>query len=140
MLNRFNSLTGLPKGATFAVSADSSIALPLVTCLYNYLGMVPVAVKLAETVDCFSDELNVFLRNIGCQDAWNADMAGAAPDIVFGSEADISRLRLAGHPFTGIDISLPASSHIHVVEKSFMGAQGTLYLMEKIINGLFRRM
>ncbi|MCP4118818.1 MAG: hypothetical protein GY737_26175 [Desulfobacteraceae bacterium] len=140
VLNRFNSLTGLPKGATFAVSADASIALPLVTWLYNYLGMVPVAVKLAETVDDFADELNAFLRKIGCLDAWNADMAGTAPDIVFGSEADISRLRLTGHPFTGIDISLPAASHIHVVEKSFMGAQGTLYLIEKIINGLFRAM
>ncbi len=140
VLNRFNSLTGLPKGATFAVSADSSIALPLVTWLYNYLGMVPVAVKLAETVDCFVDGLNAFLHRIDCADALNADMAGATPDIVIGSEADISRQRLAGYPFSGIDISLPAASHIHVVEKSFMGAQGTLYLIEKIINGLFRGM
>lgn len=140
VLNRFNSLTGLPKGATFALAADSSIALPLVTWLYNYLGMVPVAVKLAETVDCFADELTAFLHRIGCEESLNADMAGAGPDIVIGSQADISRQRLAGYPFAGIDISLPAASHIHVVEKSFMGAKGTLYLIEKIINGLFRGM
>ncbi|MBI9088386.1 MAG: hypothetical protein JEZ12_04160 [Desulfobacterium sp.] len=140
VLNRFNSLTGLPKGATFALVADASIALPLVTWLYTYLGMVPVAVKFVETVDCFADALTAFLHRIDCADALNADIVAATPDIVLGSQADISRQRLAGYPFAGIDISLPAASHIHVVEKSFMGAQGTLYLIEKIINGLFRKM
>lgn len=36
-LSRFNALTGLPRGATFALIADGSIALPLTRWLYEYL-------------------------------------------------------------------------------------------------------
>ena len=41
-VKRFNSLTGLPKGATFAVHAPPSVAGPLRGWLHDYLGMVPV--------------------------------------------------------------------------------------------------
>jgi len=41
-VKRFNSLTGLPKGATFTVQAPPSVAVPLRRWLHDYLGMVAV--------------------------------------------------------------------------------------------------
>jgi hypothetical protein len=41
-VKRFNSLTGLPKGATFAIHAPPSVAAPLRRWLHDYLGMVAV--------------------------------------------------------------------------------------------------
>lgn len=135
-LNRFNALSGLPKGATFGVCADTSLVLPLVKWLYQYLGMVPVSVVPGEALPDYEKEIRAFLREIDCKEAWQAAPEDAAPDVFFGSETLISRLRFSGRPFTGIDIALPAGTYQHVIPKKYMGAQGALYLIEKIINGL----
>ncbi len=136
-LNRFNALTGLPKGATFAIDADASLALPLVTWLYDYLGMVPVSVRVNAGVPALLDKIKIFLHKIHCDEAWQAEVGqGAPPDVVFGNGAVIARYRLAGRPFTGIEISLPAGTYQHVIPKTYMGPQGCLYLIEQIINGL----
>ncbi len=54
-----------------------------------------------------------------------------------GSEFFISRLRLRGLPVIGIDIALPGNGYIDVIQKTILGARGALYLLEKIINGLY---
>jgi len=150
-LNRFNALTGLPKGATFAVNADASQALPLVTWLYEYLGMVPVSVRVDAGTPDLIDAIKSFLGKINCKNAWQADPVCRTngdfgnherhedyepPDVVFANGAAIARLKLSGHPFTGIEISLPTSNYQHVIPKTYMGPQGGLYLIEQIINGL----
>ena len=135
-LNRFNTLTGLPKGATFGVDGDASMALPLVTWLYEYLGMVPLSVRVNTENTQSTDNLKSFLQKIDCAGAWQADMAHETPDVVFGSGAVIARLKLSGNPFTGIELSLPAGTYQHVIPKAYMGCQGALYLIERIINGL----
>ena len=137
VLSRFNSLTGLPKGATFAINADPSMALPLTKWLYCWLGMVPVSVCTGDTNnDYYSDMLQNFLSDTGCGNAWNIDAANVMPDVAFGSEIFISRLRLCGMPVLGIDISLPGNGYMDVIQKSLLGVRGTLYLLERIINGL----
>ncbi len=139
-LNRFNALTGLPKGATFAVEADASIALPLVTWLHEYLGMVPVCVRVPRKSGAseFAEKVKDFLEGIHCEAAWRAEPDHGPPDVVFGSGALITRLRLSGQPFTGIEISLPKSIYQHVIPKAYMGPQGALYLIEQMINGLVK--
>ncbi len=135
-LNRFNALTGLPKGATFAVDADASLALPLVTWLYKYLGMVPVGVQVGHGVPELEQKIKIFLDGIDCTGAWQADPTLGSPDVVFGSGVRVARYRLTGRPFTGIELSLPTGGYHHVIPKAYMGAQGALYLVERIINGL----
>jgi len=135
-LNRFNALTGLPKGATFAVDGDASLALPLATWLYEYLGMVPVSIRVNTGLPESMDKIESFLQAIDCAEAWQATMENETPDVVFGSGAVISRLGLCGDPFTGIELSLPVGTYQHVIPKTYMGTQGGLYLIERIINGL----
>lgn len=135
-LSRFNSLTGLPGGATFALHADGSTALSLTRWLYEYLGMVPTAVSVSEATEDQPAEIRRYLTRIGCADAWEADLSGLEPDLVFGGEGFISLFRTEGMPVAGIDIALPGSGDVEVIPKCQLGATGALWLLERILNGL----
>ncbi len=136
ILSRFNALTGLPRGATFALIAGGSIALPLTRWLYDYLGMVPVAVILQEATSDCAPALNQFLRDIDCQSALNADLSTVEPDLVFSGEGVIGRFRACGVPVGGIDIALPGNGAIEIIDRCQLGATGALWLLERILNGL----
>ena len=133
-LNRFNALTGLPKGAAVAVEADASIALPLVTWLYQYLGMVPVSVHAPNGLAATRARLKAFLASIHCNDAWQS--TSGPPDLAFGSGGFIARLKLAHPHVAGIELALPSAGYQHVIPKTYMGPEGSLYLIEQIINKL----
>jgi len=135
-LSRFNSLTGLPRGATFALRADGGAALPLTRWLYDYLGMVPEAVSTAEATRDQSETLARYLADIGCADAWNAETGRIGPDLVFGGEDFISRFSGRGLPVVGIDIALPGGGQMDVVPKCQVGPTGALWLLERILNGM----
>ena len=135
-LSRFNSLTGLPKGATFALKADGSIALPLTRWLYDYLGMVPVGVSTNDAVSEHRKLLRNFLKEIRCADAWDSDGADRAPDLVFGDEGFIGRFRARGLPVFGIDIAMPGGGNLEIIPRCAVGASGTLWLLERILNGM----
>ena len=137
VLSRFNSLTGLPKAATFAVSAESSVAYPLTKWLYTYLGMVPVSIRVSGEKGIYNKPLLEFLLSINLGEVLNRGPDLVAPDVVFADEMTISRLRLRGLKFVGIDICLPGSSHIDVIPKIILGPGGALYLLELILNGLY---
>ena len=139
ILSRFNSLTGLPRGATFALITDGSIALPMTRWLYEYLGMVPVSVIVQErTPDCAA-ALTRFLTAIDCQSALNADLSTVQPDLVFGGEGVIGRFRARGIPIGGIDIALPGSAAIEIIDRCQLGATGSLWLLERILNSLLEQ-
>lgn len=135
-LNRFNALTGLPKGAGFGVQGEASFALSLVQWLHSYLGMVPLAVHLTDGTTEKRNALAAYLDSIGCEEALGRSIGQCMPEVVFGSGALIARLRLQQRPFTGIETSLPVSGYQHVIPKKTMGAEGALFLIEMIINGL----
>jgi nitrogenase molybdenum-iron protein alpha/beta subunit len=135
-LSRFNSLTGLPKAAGFALRADGSVALPLTQWLYDYLGMVPVAVALEESTPGQAAGLRAYLEGIGCADAWQAAAAESMPDVVFGGEDFIGGFRARGLPVVGIDLALPARAGIELIPRCSLGAAGALWLLERILNGM----
>ncbi len=135
-LNRFNALTGLPKGAGCGVQGDASFVLPLVQWLHSYLGMVPLALELTDGTDQMVDTLKQYLATIGCRESLHLDITQTQPEVVFGSGALLSRMRLLPKPFIGIETALPVRGYHHVIPKKTMGAGGALYLIEQIINGL----
>ena len=135
-LSRFNSLTGLPKGATFALKADGSIALPLTRWLYDYLGMVPVSVSANDAVTEQRESLRNFLEEIGCAAAWESDAADCVPDLVFGDEGFIGRFQARGLPVFGVDIAMPGGGNMEIIPRCIVGASGALWLLERILNGM----
>lgn len=135
-LSRYNSLTGLPRGASFAIRADASLTLALTRWLYEYLGMVPVAVETEESLPEQEAQLRDFLDSIGCGEAWKAKRGQRIPDLVFGGEGYICEYRALGQPVSGIDIALPARGTVEILPRSLLGHTGALWLLERILNGL----
>jgi nitrogenase molybdenum-iron protein alpha/beta subunit len=135
-LARFNALTGLPKGATFAVQADPSTAFALTRWLYTYLGMIPIAVKTTGNGSDFCEQLRVYLNEIGCSDAWQVDLTQSAAEVVIADGNTIARVRGNGSRAANIEVGLFARGYMDVIPKSILGAEGALYLVEQIINGL----
>jgi nitrogenase molybdenum-iron protein alpha/beta subunit len=139
ILARWSGLTGLPKGVTFSIQADASIALPLTQWLYAYLGMIPAAVMVKPSQDDrLSKKLQAYLDEIDCASAWHTTMEDAASEVVIADEHAIMLMqqsaRSRGTHVVGI--SLSGGETVDVIPKSLLGAQGALYLVERIINGL----
>ncbi len=136
VLSRFNSLTGLPAGAAFALQADGSAALSLAKWLYYYLGMVPEGIFFEEYSPKHEKEAKRFLEETGCPGAWNPDPGKIFPDMVFGGEAFISRFAGAGINAAGVITGLPAGGFMEIIDRCHMGAAGALWLLEEILNAM----
>lgn len=138
-ISRFNALTGLPKGATFALQAEGSLAYPLTRWLHGYLGMVPLAVRLGDEASAYAQPLREYLATIDCAAAWGASLDDhQAPDVVVGSHALIAQARSGGRPVAGVEVALPGGSYLDVVPKKLLGAEGALFIVEQVLNGLHR--
>lgn len=102
-LARISSLTGLPKGARFAVFGTPALKRGYSTFLKEYFGMT----------ESEND-----------------------PEIVLADGNTIARMKAEGKRFSGIEISLPSIGYIDVIDKTHLGASGSLFLIEQILNGL----
>ena len=114
-LARLSSLTGLPKGAPFAVYGTPAQKRGYSAFLREYLGMEDVS-GIPE------DEAAEYQNN-------NPD-----PDIVLADGNTIAMMKAEGKKFSGIEISLPTIGYIDVIEKTHLGAEGGLFLIEQILN------
>jgi nitrogenase molybdenum-iron protein alpha/beta subunit len=137
-IKRLNSLTGLPKGATFAIRAPASVALGLSEWLHDYLGMVPVAVVATDPDSPLRDALHESLAVRGKPDAANSEHLAEA-DCIFADGATLAACLEADAGRRGIEIALPSMGYVDVVDKCVLGAQGALHLLEWIVNALFDR-
>lgn len=135
-ISRFHSLTGLPKGASFAVKADSSIALPLTKCLYYYMGMVPVAVKVCSGGDIEQEQmLKEFLTQIDFENAWDCFPGEESADIVIADGHTVGLMRERELCRGGVEISMPSEGRLEFLPRTHVGTAGMLFLLEVILNG-----
>jgi len=136
-LSRYHSFSGLPKGTSFSIKAEASLAYPLALWLYSYLGMVPLAVK---TLPGGSPEieasLRAFLKEKGFEKAYDREPEYEKADIAFADGYTLGFLKGMGCCKAGIEISTPAEGHIDFIPKTYLGVEGTLRLLEEIINGI----
>jgi nitrogenase molybdenum-iron protein alpha/beta subunit len=137
-IKRFNSLSGLPKGATFSVQAPASVARPLTTWLHDYLGMIPVD-DGAQGSAVPTGLIAAAMGPEGTAPGPLADVPLAdvpVADVVLADGATIARLRAAGSTAVGVEIALPSGGRIDVVPRCLLGAQGALFLLESVLNAL----
>jgi nitrogenase molybdenum-iron protein alpha/beta subunit len=136
-ISRFHSVSGLPKGASFSIQAESSLAFSLTYWLYSYLGMAPLAVKLLPGIDPETERsLRSFLMEKGFCEAWDRDISLESVDIAFADSRTVQLLKANGSCKVGIEISLPDRGYIDFTPKTYLGVSGALSLLEEIINGL----
>ncbi len=138
-LSRYNSLTSLPRGATFSIQADGAMTLALTQWLYHYLGMVPLAVACHEATREQSLLLQRFVQDIDCTASLSPQSVEHRPDLALGSEVFLSGFRAQGLDIAGIDIALPDSGMVEVTPRCLVGNSGTLWLLERILNELLKK-
>lgn len=134
-LSRVNSLTGLPKGARFAVHGTSAQCLGYVRFLVSYFGMVADAVSVLDD-GADNAKLRRFLAEYGMQQALQKDILDTNAEIVFADGNIIAMLKVKNLAFSGIEISLPTLGYTDVVPKTHLGISGGLLVCEQVINGL----
>lgn len=99
--------------------------------------MVPLAVQVSgDTDNALARETHAHLRMIGCEEAWNADLDSEPCDLVFANGPIVANAIAEGLAAAGIEISLPGTDRIDVVPKALLGPDGTLFLLEQILNEL----
>jgi len=137
-LSRYNSITGLPKGATFSINADPSVAYPLTKWLYSYLGMMPIAITSTHVGATKIDKkLTNFLEEINCSNAREINIPDVISDIIFADGNTIAMMQGKEITRVGIEIALPSSGYINIIPRTLLGTNGALYILEQIVNGLF---
>lgn len=136
-ISRLHSLTGLPRGTTFAIEGPSSGLYAYTDFLLNYMGMVPNVLCSTEgDPRLFSHKLSGLLEGHGLEQALGRNIYETQSDLVFSSGDTISQLKLKNHIFSGIETELPSLGYIDVLPKTHLGIQGALLLTEQILNGM----
>lgn len=136
-ISRFHNEAGYPKGASFAVRADSSFALPLVRWLYDYLGMLPVSIELMPGEDCEAKRnLIEFLESVHLREALAADPETKMPDIYFSDGISGKHLVSSGKCRRAVEIYNRTTSDIEFIEKALLGGEGAFYILEQVFTTL----
>ncbi|MEL7564913.1 MAG: nitrogenase component 1 [Dehalobacterium sp.] len=136
-LSRFNSVTGLPGRARFSLKAHPAMAYALTKWLCRYLNMIPVAIEVEDSDNSYlTKRLYSFLMETGFAAAAKNSVAATDTDLVFADGNTIAQLQLNKISCTGIEISLPSLGYLDVMEKTHLGVEGALLLVEQILNGL----
>lgn len=136
-ISRLHSMTGLPRGATFSIEAPSSALLAYTDFLFTYLGMIPECiVPLEGDPGLFSTGMMDFLAAHHLESSYQRNIDDAKSDILLANGNTIAQYALAGHKFSGIEIELPSMGYIDVIPKTHLGVQGSLLLVEQVLNGM----
>lgn len=138
-LSRLNSLSGLPKGAKFAVHGTASQCLGYARCLIQYFGMVADSINVLDSAESGSpafQQLQRLLEASGMASALEKDVLRTDAELVFADGNIIAQLKARHHSFSGVEISLPSLGYTDVVPKTHLGLSGGLLLCEQVINGL----
>jgi nitrogenase molybdenum-iron protein alpha/beta subunit len=138
LISRFNSLTGLPKGSTFAIRGDPSLTYPITRFLHSYLGMVPECVEssgVSPRSPCW-EHLERYLESNDLENSLRTSMRKVRADLVLGDGNLVSSMVAMKKAVAGITISLPLNQSIDLVGRPMLGLRGTLHLLENVLNGL----
>ena len=122
----------LPKGRTFSLAADESLALPIIKFLYEYLGMVPVAV----TIENPTGETEKYLQTQQLTVSNNVWQTTA--DLFLGDGNTISTLLFQELVRSGIAVVSPGLRQVAIQAEPVLGLGGTLRLLDGVLNALVR--
>jgi len=124
-----------PRGSTFSISSESSLAYAVTEFLYSYLGMVPVAVNTG--LDRSFDE-----KFRAAFDDWdlevNDDVFNIPADVVLGDGCLIATLMQRNMVLGGVDVSRPGLFNMNFIERPVLGLGGTMRLLDSVLNILER--
>jgi len=139
-LSQIYQACGLPKGAGFAVEGTLPIVFSYARFLGEYLGMRPVCISCENhTPSATAQSLQSLLKELQDDRCEHEDITTTSAELVFGNANTIAALMTKSHAFCGIEISLPGMGYTDLIPKTHLGLQGSLFLIEQVINGLMSK-
>jgi len=76
------------------------------------------------------------LNDVGCADAWQVPWQTVEADLLFADGHQVGQRLAAGNEQGNIELMLPLGGHRDLVPKPLLGAEGTAYLVERILNSV----
>ncbi len=121
----------LPKGHTFSLHCDGSLAYAATDFLYNYLGMVPVAVTCANGKDWESKTLD-YIRSRDIPVSEDALHTDADLSVTSGSLG--ATLVTRGLVKDFVEVENPGTKYVCVRPEPPVGLDGTLIMVDRVLN------
>jgi len=122
-------------GHTFSVVANGSLAYPVMTFLYNYLGLLPVAVNTG-TDRTFDRKISKFLEANDLE--VSEDVFDVQADVMIGDGGSVASAEYRGIVIGGYDISRPGRTIVPIKESPVLGLGGTMNLLDAVMNTIRR--
>jgi nitrogenase molybdenum-iron protein alpha/beta subunit len=122
-------------GKTFTITAGGSIAYPVMSFLYSYLGVVPVAVCTGSD-RTFDREINEFLEKNDLD--VSEDVLDTYADVMIGDGDSVTSAIYRGLIPEGYVMVRPARTIVHIDERPVLGLGGTMRLIDGVMNSLRR--
>ena len=127
--------------ATYSISIDSEITMPLMEWLYRYLFMFPECVHVSSewSAEC-KGRIFGFLESIDRSEAVTADIDSTKVDVMFTDGISAEFMQKKGTCSAGIDMWMPTRHTMPFVDRPILGAKGSLRLLDDIFYSIQRSM
>jgi len=122
-------------GHTFSVAAGGSIAYPVAKFLYEYLGILPVAVNTG-TDRTFDPEILRFAEENDID--ISKDVFDIPADVMIGGGDSVASAMYRGLVLGGYDMVRPGRTIVRLKERPTLGLGGTMRLLDGVMNVLRR--
>jgi nitrogenase molybdenum-iron protein alpha/beta subunit len=122
-------------GHTFSVVANGAIVYPVMTFLYEYLGLLPVAVNTG-TDRTFDKEIEQFVKENDLDISENVFDTHA--DVMIGDGGSVASAEYLGTVTGGYDVSRPGRVIVPIRERPVLGLGGTMELIDAVMNTVRR--
>ncbi|MDD4668783.1 MAG: nitrogenase component 1 [Methanomethylophilus sp.] len=121
----------LPRGRTFSVEADGSTLYAVARFLYDYLGMIPVALHSPEGTEWEQRVRDYFTaRHIPVGD----DPQHTDTDFLVSDQSLVVAAKVRGTALGGFAVESPGPQLVHATAAPALGLEGTLRLLDAVLN------
>lgn len=134
-------MCGLPKGVKFAVEGSSFEVYSYSRFFMEYLGMIPDCLSITDEEEDRDNQkkLDYLLEAYHAGTPQQKMIQDTRAELVFGNANTIAALKTRKQAFCGIEISLPGMGYMDILPKTHLGVQGSLFLIEQVLNGLMSK-
>ena len=129
-IKHINNYTRVPSGYTFSISANGPLTYHIAKMLYEYLGMLPVAIEAKD--GSYNMEISGFLNDTGL--AVSDDVFDTEADMFLGSATLSSDLLFRGKVQGAVNIESPKMARASIRRRPLLGIEGTMNIIDEVMN------
>lgn len=131
-IRHINTYTEIPAGYTFSIAASGPLTYHIMKVLYEYLGMIPVAVEAHDR--SYDKEITGFLseKDLEVSD----DVFNTEADIFLGNAPLASNLLFRNVACKTVNIESPRMARAAIRRRPLLGIEGAKELIDDVMNAV----